>query len=77
MNYTISAAQQLFEFSSSGLRTYNRAFGDAADMIEILERESEVRDPAEPERSRIGPGEVRLEDVTFRHAGSRDTLFDG
>jgi ATP-binding cassette, subfamily B, bacterial len=77
VNYTISAVQQLFEFSSSGLRTYNRAFGDAADMIEILERESDVRDPAEPECSRIGPGEVRFEDVTFRHAGSRDTLFDG
>jgi ATP-binding cassette subfamily B protein len=77
VNYTISAVQQLFKFSSSGLRTYNRAFGDAADMIEILERESDVRDPTEPERSRIGPGEIRFQDVTFRHAGSRDTLFDG
>ena len=77
VNYTISAGQQLFEFSSSGLRTYNRAFGDAADMIEILERESDVRDPAEAECSRIGAGEVRFEDVTFRHVGSRDTLFDG
>jgi ATP-binding cassette subfamily B protein len=77
VNYTISAVQQLFKFSSSGLRTYNRAFGDAADMIEILEREPDVRDPAEPERSRIEAVEVRFEDVTFRYAGSRDTLFDG
>jgi ATP-binding cassette, subfamily B, bacterial len=77
VNYTISAVQQLFKFSSSGLRTYNRAFGDAADMIEILQRESDVRDPAEPEPSQIGAGEVRFEDVTFRHAGARDTLFDG
>ncbi len=60
VNYTISAVRQLFEFSSSGLRKYNRACGDAADMIEILERESEVRDPAEPERSRIAAGEVRI-----------------
>jgi ABC-type multidrug transport system fused ATPase/permease subunit len=77
VNYTISAVRQLFEFSSSGLRNYNRACGDAADMIEILERESDVRDPAEPERSRIVAGEVRFEEVTFQHAGSRDTLFDG
>jgi ATP-binding cassette subfamily B protein len=77
VNYTISAVQQLFKFSSSGLRTYNRAFGDATDMIEILEHESGVRDPTEPERSRIGAGEISFEDVTFRHAGSRDTLFDG
>jgi ATP-binding cassette, subfamily B, bacterial len=77
VSYTISAVRQLFEFSNSGLRNYNRACGDAADMIEILERESDVRDPAEPEPSRIGAGEVRFEEVTFRHAGSRDTLFDG
>ncbi|MGH3672575.1 MAG: ABC transporter transmembrane domain-containing protein, partial [Pseudonocardiaceae bacterium] len=66
VNYTISAVHQLFKFSSSGLRTYNRAFGDAADMIEILERESDVRDPTEPERARIRAGEIRFEDVTFR-----------
>lgn len=77
VNYTILAVRQLFEFSNSGLRNYNRACGDAADMIEILERKSEVRDPAEPQRSRIEAGEVRFEDVTFRHAGARDTLFDG
>lgn len=77
VNYALSAIQQLFEFSSSGLRTYNRAFGDASDMLAILERESEVRDPAVPEPSRVRVGEVRFEDVTFRHAGSRDPLFDG
>lgn len=77
VNYTISAVQQLFDFSSSGLRTYNRAFGDAADMLRILEQESEIQDPPEPEPSRVGPGEVRFDHVTFRHAGSRDNLFDG
>jgi ATP-binding cassette subfamily B protein len=77
VNYTISAVQQLFDFSSSGLRTYNRAFGDAADMLRILEREPEIQDPPQPERSRIGAGEVRFDDVTFRHAGSPEPLFDG
>ncbi len=77
VNYTISAVQQLFEFSNSGLRTYNRAFGDATDMLLILERESEIQDPPVPERSRIGAGEVRFDDVIFRHAGSRKSLFTG
>jgi ATP-binding cassette subfamily B protein len=77
VNYALSAIQQLFEFSSSGLRTYNRAFGDAVDMLLILERESEVRDPARPERSVVRAGEVRFDDVTFRHAGSSDPLFAG
>jgi ATP-binding cassette subfamily B protein len=77
VNYTISVIQQLWDFSSSGLRTYNRAFGDAVDMLEILERESEIQDPAEPEPSRIRAGAVEFDRVVFRHAGSRDNLFDG
>jgi ATP-binding cassette subfamily B protein len=77
VNYTISAVQQLFEFSGSGLRTYNRAFGDAQDMLAILERETEVPDPVNPEQSRIGAGDVRFDRVVFRHAGSRNPLFDG
>lgn len=77
VNYTISTIQQLFDFSGSGLRTYNRAFGDATDMLEILERDSEVADLAEPQRAAIARGEVRFDDVVFRHAGARDALFDG
>jgi ATP-binding cassette subfamily B protein len=77
VNYTISAVQQLFDFSSSGLRTYNRAFGDASDMLRILDQESEIQDPVEPEVSRIAAGEVRFDRVVFRHVGSRNTLFNG
>jgi ATP-binding cassette subfamily B protein len=77
VNYALSAIQQLFEFSGSGLRTYNRAFGDASDMLLILEQESEVRDPSAPEPLRVYAGEVTFDEVTFRHAGTRDPLFDG
>lgn len=48
VNYALSTIQQLFDFSSSGLRTYNRAFGDASDMLAILERESIAYVPQEP-----------------------------
>jgi ATP-binding cassette, subfamily B, bacterial len=77
VNYTLLAVDQLFEFANSGLRTYNRAFGDATDMIDVLEREASVQDPAEPEPSRIRAGAVRFDRVTFRHAGASRTLFDG
>jgi ATP-binding cassette subfamily B protein len=56
---------------------YNRAFGDASDMIKILDLDSVVRDPAEPEQVRIGAGAITFDQVTFRHAGSDDALFDG
>jgi len=77
VNYTASVVSQLFTFSNSSLRTYNRAFGDASEMIEILSMDSAVQDPAEPEPARIGAGAITFDNVTFRHAGSRDALFDG
>jgi ATP-binding cassette, subfamily B, bacterial len=77
VNYTASVIQQLFSFGNSSLRTYNRAFGDASDMIEILGMQSVVRDPAEPEPARIGAGAVRFDAVTFRHAGTTEPLFRG
>ena len=35
-----------------------------------------MRDPEQPLPARIHAGEVRFEDVTFRHAGADDPLFD-
>ncbi|MBV9314178.1 MAG: ABC transporter ATP-binding protein [Pseudonocardia sp.] len=75
--YTISAAHQLFEFNNRGLRTYNWAFGEAGEIIEILALESAIADSVEPERARIGAGAITFDEVTFRHTGSPDNLFDG
>ncbi|GAA5157437.1 ABC transporter ATP-binding protein [Pseudonocardia eucalypti] len=77
VNYTASVVHQLFTFSNSSLRTYNRAFGDASDMIRILGLESVVSDPERPVPVSIGAGEVAFDRVVFRHAGSTETLFDG
>jgi ATP-binding cassette subfamily B protein len=77
LNYAASVVQQLFQFSNNSLRTYNRAFGDASEMIEILAAESVVQDPPEPEQVRIGPGAITFDNVTFRHTGSDGALFEG
>lgn len=75
LNYTTSLVGQLFQFSNNVLRTYNRALGDASDMIEILGITPEIRDPAEPEAVKISRGRIAFEDVTFQHDGSDDALF--
>ncbi|HEX4359490.1 MAG TPA: ABC transporter ATP-binding protein [Pseudonocardia sp.] len=77
VNYTSTAVSLLFQFSNSSLRTYNRAFGDAGDMIEILGRQSSVQDLERPEPGRISAGEITFDDVTFRHAGAAQPLFSG
>jgi ATP-binding cassette subfamily B protein len=75
-SYTSSIVTQLFSFSNNSLRNYNRALGDAKDMIDILQREPEVKDPTRPQRSRMKSGTIAFNDVTFTHKGSDDALFD-
>lgn len=75
-SYTSSIASQLFTFSNNALRNFNRSFGDANDMIDILRTAPEVRDPEKPEKLRITNGGITFNDVVFAHDGSEDALFD-
>ncbi len=74
-SYTSSLISSLWTFSNSSLRNYNRAFGDAADMTEILQLEPEVKDSVEPEDSRISRGAITFENVNFTHEGAGGALF--
>lgn len=74
-NYTSTIASQLFTFSNNALRNFNRSFGDAADMIEILATEPTVRDPENPEKVHIERGDIQFKEVTFRHDGAHEPIF--
>lgn len=75
-SYTSSIASQLFTFSNNALRNFNRSFGDANDMIDILATAPEVVDPINPEQKRIAEGGIEFKDVVFSHDGAEDALFD-
>jgi len=75
-SYTSSIVSQLFSFSNNSLRTYNRALGDARDMIGILDIQPHIKDPARPQRSRLTKGLIRFNDVTFTHIGADDAIFE-
>ncbi|HSX07616.1 MAG TPA: ABC transporter ATP-binding protein [Candidatus Saccharimonadales bacterium] len=75
LTYTASIVNQLFTFSNGALRNYNRALGDASDMIEVLRIEPAIKDPQHPEKPRISSGAIELKHVDFTHAGSEDALF--
>jgi len=77
LNYTASTAQQLFTFGTSSLRNYNRAFGDASEMTEILQIEPEVKDPIHPEKLKIHDGAIEFKDVEFKHEGALGPIFSG
>ena len=75
-SYTASIVDQLFQFSNNSLRNYNRAIGDASDMVEILARTPEILDDPSPEKVRIEQGSIQFNDVSFTHTGADDAIFD-
>ncbi len=75
-SFTGSIVNQLWNFCNSSLRNYNRAFGDAKDMAEILEITPEIQDIPSPEISRISKGEITFDNVTFKHDGAGDSIFN-
>jgi ATP-binding cassette subfamily B protein len=76
VTYTASVIQQLFTFSNNSLRNYSRAFGDAAEMTEILELEPDIKDQDKPEKSRIRSGTITFNQVGFTHNGANEALFE-
>ncbi|MDB5182480.1 MAG: MdlB, multidrug/protein/lipid transporter ATPase, ATP-binding cassette, subfamily bacterial [Candidatus Saccharibacteria bacterium] len=77
LSYASSITEQLFSFSNSALRNYNRSIGDASAMVQILNSPAEIKDPVEPETSRMNEGAISFNDVTFRHKGAASAIFDG
>lgn len=75
-SYTSSIVDSLFQFSNNSLRNYNRAFGDAADMVKTLSQIPTVLDPVNPEKLRINNGDIEFDKVSFTHSGSNDALFN-
>ncbi len=76
LSYTANIVTQLFGFSNQTLRNYNRAIGDAAEIVEIMALEPEVKDPKEPKKARMLRGEIRFNDVTFTHNEADSSIFE-
>lgn len=79
LNYTGDILVRLWDFSTQAMRNYNRAFGDAESMIEILATKPSVEDPANPEKARISQGAITFDHMDFTHPeqGKDESLFAG
>jgi ATP-binding cassette subfamily B protein len=76
LNYTASIVGQLFQFSNSALRNYNRSLGDASNMVSILQLNQEVEDSPNPEKLKIRQGIIEFKNVVFGHEGSSEAIFE-
>ncbi len=74
VSYTGSIGMRLWDFQNV-LRQYNRAFGDASDMVKVLQIEPEVKDPARPVTPTIIRGAITLDKVRFTHSENEAPLF--
>lgn len=78
INYTVLITTQLFAFSNQSLRTFNRAFGDAAEMTEILALKPKITDPEKPEKVTIKDGAIDFNNVQFHYEDDKNSpLFKG
>lgn len=74
LTYSLAIASSLWGFSSQALRTYNRALGDAHEMIGILKQSPAISDPERPVRN-IRESSVTFQNISFTHDDARTTLF--
>ena len=74
VSYTGSIGHRLWEFQNV-LRQYNRALGDASDMVKILQLKPDITDPPRPEKAKIVRGDIVLKDMSFTHDENDDALF--
>jgi ATP-binding cassette, subfamily B, bacterial len=74
LTYTINLTDRLWQFMFI-IRNINRAFGDAADMTDILGLKPAIQDPADPEPARIHRGGIRLHDVSFRYDEAKQNIL--
>ena len=74
--YTGDISERLWELSSTTLRQYNRAIGDAQEAVDTLMTKEMIRDPAEPQLLKDVRGDVAFNDMVFTHTKSADdSLF--
>ena len=74
LTYTINLTDRLWQFMFI-IRNINRAFGDAADMADILGMEPSIQDPPDPEPVRIGRGSIRLRGVSFQYDDDKQNVL--
>lgn len=72
LTYAGDITERLWELSSTTLRQYNRAIGDAQEATATLATLDAIKDPANPKLFKLVHGDVAITDMEFAHAESAD-----
>lgn len=74
LTYTLGLTERLWQFMFI-VKNINRALGDSADMTEILQMQTSITDPAQPEKPRIARGRIEFRKVCFAYEQNTVGLF--
>lgn len=74
VTYSFAVSRNLWQ-ANSIMRSYNRIIGDSYDMVRILNKKVEIKDPKNPEKINITRGEIVFENVDFAYADQPDKLL--
>ena len=69
--YTQAITGRLWQFGRV-IRNINKALGDAADMTEILQLETEIKDPMQPKDLKITNGSIKFDQVKFGYDDAKN-----
>lgn len=75
LTYTLNIASRLWD-TTNATRNFIRVIGDATPMINTLNEDIEVKDPVEPEVSKILAGKIVFQNMTFTHSETESPLFN-
>ncbi|HUC96718.1 MAG TPA: ABC transporter ATP-binding protein [Candidatus Saccharimonadales bacterium] len=75
ISYTLNVVSELWSVSNT-TRSYIRVLGDAGPMINTLDEDLELKDPAHPKKLRVDCGDIEFDKIKFTHSENDDKLFD-
>lgn len=74
VNYTLQLTRRLWE-SRRTLRNFNRAFGDATDMTNILSLSPDINDAKDAIQLKKGRGDIKINNVDFYYPDQTDKIL--
>ncbi len=75
VNYSESALGNLYDITHV-FKELNRVFGDANDMVTILDMEDDVVDAKNAQELVIKKGSIKFDNVSFKHKDAKESIFE-
>lgn len=74
ISYSSGIVDKLWQFGRT-LKNINQGLSNSNEMLNTLEAAEEIKNPENPEKSKISRGDINFSDVLFTHNENKNALF--